>query len=98
MITRLVKLTFDPNEVETFKAVFEASKEKIRAFPGCEHLELLNGRDQSNIFFTYSRWQSEADLENYWHSELFKTTWAQTNPLFIARAEAWSTDQLALLP
>lgn len=97
MIVRLVKMTFRPEEVETFRKIFEDSKEKIRAFPGVMHLELLNGTDQVDVFFTYSHWKTAEDLENYRHSELFKNTWAKTKPLFAAKAEAWSTNQLAKL-
>jgi len=97
MIVRLVKMTFRLEEIEPFKKVFEASKEKISAFPGVIHLELLNGTDQPEVFFTYSHWESAEALENYRHSELFRTTWAKTKPLFAAKAEAWSTNQLAKL-
>ena len=98
MIVRLVKMTFRLDEIEAFKSIFEDSKEKIRAFPGVMHLELLQGSEQNNVFFTYSYWQSAEDLENYRNSELFKSTWAKTKPLFAAKAEAWSTNQLHRLP
>jgi heme-degrading monooxygenase HmoA len=61
------------------------------------HLELLNGTDQPEVFFTYSHWESVEALENYRHSELFRTTWTKAKPLFAAKAEAWSTNQLAKL-
>jgi len=94
MIVRIVKLTFREDEVEVFKQILAESKEKIRAFPGVMYLEMLQAKDQSNVFFTYSHWKSSADLENYRHSNLFKTTWAKTKPLFAAPAEAWSNDRL----
>ncbi len=94
MIVRLVKMQFQPDKTEEFKAVFEASKAKIRAFPGVQHLQLLQGADAPNVFFTYSIWASKEDLENYRHSELFKSTWAKTKPLFEVPAQAWSTHQL----
>ena len=53
MIKRIVKLTFRPEEVDTFMAIFEAKKVAIRTFPGCLHLELWRNLEPDNIFFTY---------------------------------------------
>lgn len=94
MIVRIVKLTFREEEIETFKTILEESKEKIRAFPGVLHLEMLQCNQQNNVFFTYSHWENSDALENYRHSELFKNTWAKTKPLFSEKAEAWSNDCL----
>lgn len=91
MIVRIVKMHFREEEVETFKSLFEEIKFKIRAFPGVLLLECLQDVNDPQIFFTYSHWQSEADLEKYRNSELFKSTWAKTKILFERRAEAWST-------
>ncbi|NUM51585.1 MAG: antibiotic biosynthesis monooxygenase [Flavobacteriales bacterium] len=90
MITRLVKMTFLPEKVETFLQIFNNSKDKIRAFEGVRHLELLRDKSNSNILFTYSIWENESCLENYRNSDLFKTTWAKTKVLFIAPPEAWT--------
>ncbi len=91
MITRLVKLTFKPENIPTFIAIFESSKNLIRAFEGCEHVELLNDVENPNIFFTRSIWRDETALNLYRHSELFRTTWAKTKILFAEKPEAWST-------
>lgn len=98
MIVRIVKLTFREEEIDAFKQVLEDSKEKIRAFPGVLHLQMLQSADDPTIFFTYSHWQNKAALENYRHSDLFKATWAKTKPLFAKPAEAWSNTELHLLP
>jgi quinol monooxygenase YgiN len=90
MIVRVVKMTFVAEKLDDFLAVFAASKDKIRNFEGCQHLELLQDTKHKNILFTYSHWDSEAHLEEYRNSELFKTTWAKTKVLFAGKAEAWS--------
>jgi hypothetical protein len=92
MIKRLVKLTFRPDKIADFKQIFEDSKDHIRAMRGCLHLELLRDKNHPHIFFTLSFWENEADLENYRHSELFKTTWAKTKILFDDKPEAWTTE------
>lgn len=82
-------MTFQPDKTDDFIAIFEESKMKIRAMPGCKHLELWR---RENIFFTYSMWESEDALNNYRHSELFKETWQRTKVLFSDKPEAWSLD------
>ncbi|MCD6069167.1 MAG: hypothetical protein K0S33_3993 [Bacteroidetes bacterium] len=91
MITRIVKMTFAPEKVADFLALFNESKEQIAGFPGCSHLKLLNGTDNTNIFFTYSIWDSEESLNKYRDSELFASVWGRTKALFAAKPEAWST-------
>jgi heme-degrading monooxygenase HmoA len=49
------------------------------------------------VFFTYSFWNAEANLEQYRNSELFKAVWAETKPLFNAKPEAWSVDKVVSL-
>lgn len=86
-------MTFRPETVDQFLAVFETASPHIRACDGCEHLELWQGRgEQSHVLFTHSLWRDESALEAYRHSELFAATWAKTKPLFAERAGAWSVD------
>ncbi len=95
MIVRIVKMEFQPDKVENFKTLFENKKELIRAFPGCQHLELLQGTAANDsVFMTYSYWDSEEDLNNYRYSELFAATWKETKMLFSKKAEAISLHKL----
>ncbi len=91
---RIVKMTFTPGEEEKFLGYFHESAPNIRSFPGCMSLELLRGKDDPNVFFTYSQWQNEEDLQAYRKSELFSSTWARVKPLFKCKAEAWSIDSI----
>lgn len=79
-------MTFRPEKIDEFLEIFDSSKEKIRAFEGCLHLELLRDINSPTIFFTYSHWESEEDLNNYRKSELFVATWAKTKTLFAEEA------------
>lgn len=97
MIIRIVKLTFKPETVEDFLTIFAASKERIRSFPGCSHLELLRDLEKPEVFFTYSYWQAAEDLNNYRNSELFKSVWGPTKQLFGDRPQAWSVEQKEIL-
>ena len=97
MFIRIVKMKFKKAECAAFEANFNLNKEKMRAFPGNERLELLQDKNDPTIYFTYSYWQKEAHLEAYRNSDLFKEVWAYTKTLFDAKPEAWSVDQKDVL-
>jgi len=84
MLVRIVRMTFRPDRLDAFLALFRASAPHIRAFPGCRHLALLEDAHYPNILTTYSLWESAEALERYRHSDLFRSTWAETKPLFAA--------------
>ncbi len=97
MFVRIVKMSFHPEHIDKFLANFDQKKEFIRKSPGCRLLELYRGKEDENIFFTYSYWEKEEDLENYRNSELFKEVWAKTKVLFNDRPLAWSVDKVVTL-
>ena len=90
MITRIVKLEIDPGRAQLFMELFEDVCSSIRSFPGCLSLELLQDMSNPGIFFTISRWEAAADLEDYRNSSLFNSTWNSVKPLFVAKPLAWS--------
>ena len=97
MFTRIVKMEFETRHIPAFLANFEKVKSNIRNFPGCLYLELYRDKNDDTIFFTYSRWEKDSDLENYRNSELFKKVWATTKLLFRSKAQAWSVDTVVSL-
>lgn len=97
MFVRIVKMSFNKDHVETFLNQFNKNKRKIRHFKGCEFLELYRDKNNPHVFFTYSYWHSEADLETYRQSDLFKSVWSKTKPLFDAKPEVWSVDKIDTL-
>jgi hypothetical protein len=97
MFVRIVKMSFEPSRIDEFLANFETKKQYIRDFEGCEFLELYRDKEKTNIFFTYSFWNKESDLENYRHSDLFKGVWAETKVMFNGKPEAWSVDKIVSL-
>lgn len=90
-------MTFREDEVDSFLKIFHESKENIRAFTGCTHLELLRDVHQSNVFSTYSFWESEANLNKYRQSDLFSGVWTSTKKLFSEKPQAHSYDQVIKL-
>ena len=92
MIKRIVKMQFETDRVPEFLDLFERTKMLIRGFEGCHHLELWRDVSDPATLFTYSYWEDTTALDQYRKSTLFLETWAQTKPLFKARAEAWSIE------
>ncbi len=97
MFVRIVKMSFHSEHIPKFLENFELMKEKIRNAPGNRLLELYQDKNNPELFFTYSYWETEIDLENYRNSELFYDVWQFTKQLFNAKPEAWSVNKLVSL-
>ena len=91
-------MSFHEENIPAFLENFEIMKEKIRNADGNRYLELYQDKNNPCIFFTYSFWETEDDLENYRKSALFDGVWTFTKKLFNDKPEAWSLDRLVSLP
>lgn len=87
-------MSFHEENIPIFLENFDSIKEKIRGAEGNRLLELYQDKNNPCIFFTYSYWETEADLENYRQSNLFDEVWTFTKKLFNDKPEAWSMDKL----
>ncbi|MEM7163343.1 MAG: antibiotic biosynthesis monooxygenase family protein [Bacteroidota bacterium] len=92
MIRRIVKMSFQEDQIEQFIQNFENNKNSIRQFDGCHHLELWRDKNEENVFFTYSHWDDEDALNKYRNSELFEGIWSTTKKMFNAKPLAWSVE------
>ena len=90
MVIRIVRLTIQQEQVAVFKNYFSTTQAQIRSFPGCKYVSLHHDANQPEVMITFSKWESENDLENYRNSDLFKTTWAKVKPLFSAAPSAFT--------
>ncbi len=95
MLKRIVKLTFKAENIEAFQEIFKERGDRIAESPGCRSVELLQDQNDPRIFFTFSLWDSEEDLNNYRKSPLFGDTWKKTKALFDDKPQAWSTTSIA---
>ncbi len=98
MFIRIVKMSFHEEHIPKFLENFDVMKEKIRGAEGNRFLELYQDKNNPCIFFTYSFWETEQDLENYRTSVLFDEVWTFTKKLFNGKPEAWSVDKVVSLP
>ncbi|RYZ56478.1 MAG: antibiotic biosynthesis monooxygenase [Sphingobacteriales bacterium] len=94
MILRIVRMSFRPEETEGFLEMFSERKDLIRNFEGCTHLELWKDANDPDVYLTYSHWESEAHLDRYRYSDLFKETWALTKARFAGKPVAWSINKV----
>lgn len=97
MFIRIVKMSFHKENIQKFLENFDSIKEKIRGAEGNRFLELYQDKNNPCIFFTYSYWETEDDLENYRKSALFDEVWTFTKKLFNEKPEAWSVDKVVSL-
>ena len=87
-------MEFKSDQVEAFKSIFQENQSKIAAQEGCYGVQLLQDINDKSIFFTYSIWESQAHLELYRETELFKGVWTQTKALFWNKPMAWSVQEI----
>lgn len=90
MITRLVKLHFQPEKIEDFLSFFDTVNQVVNTFPGCQGMRLTQDILRPEIVFTISNWESEEALNNYRDSEAFGKIWKTIKPMFLEKPEAWS--------
>jgi quinol monooxygenase YgiN len=90
MLIRIVRMTFEPDQVAAFLEIFKDSQPKIRSMDGCRHVELWRDLDQPHVFVTHSHWDDAAALDAYRNSTLFKGVWAKTKVLFADKPLAFS--------
>ena len=83
-------MSFHQEHIPAFLENFYFNKEKIKNSEGNMFLELYQDIDNPCIFFTYSHWETENDLNNYRKSALFGEVWKFTKTLFNDKPEAWS--------
>ena len=90
MITRVVRLTFKPEFAASFISIMQLHQEQIKNFKGCSHLNSYQDIHVPHVFFTISHWEDENALNEYRHSDFFKTLWSTLKPMFAEKTVAHS--------
>lgn len=83
-------MTFRPEARAKFLRHFDTAAPKIRAFEGCQRLELWEGQRFPNVCTTFSLWANADALERYRRSNLFRENWREVKPLFAAAPVTYS--------
>ena len=90
MIVRVVRLTFSPDTVVTFDALYDRFESRIQAQPGCRMVRAMKVSGHPCQRATLSFWETQEDLDTYRKSALFGEVWPATKALFAAPPEAQS--------
>ncbi len=97
MLIRIVKMNFHKENIPAFLDNFDKMKQHIRNAKGNRLLELYQDKHDECVFFTYSYWDTESDLDNYRKSALFDEVWTFTKKLFNEKPLAWSVNSVVSL-
>jgi quinol monooxygenase YgiN len=89
VVIRLVSLKCKPEDVDAFRLVLRESSLRVRQFPGCLSLQIVNDITDPASFFTLSTWRDEGALEAYRISPLFKEIWPRVKSFL--REPAWAS-------
>lgn len=94
MVLRLVRMRFQPDQVETFLRLYAANAAAIAGQPGCLGVQLVRQMDDPAAFATWSRWESTAALDAYRTGPFFVQFWPQVKALFRSPPEAVSFEEV----
>ncbi len=94
MVIRIVRLHLKENRSERFKELFYASKPEILKFAGCQQVDLFVDKNDTNIYYTHSLWDTEEHLNDYRESKFFEGTWREVKKLFADKPQAFSMESV----
>ena len=89
-IIRIVRLTFNEENIEHFYELYNKHKKAISSQSGCFSVELVEDSFNPNVVATISKWRDEESLNRYRDSKLFGVVWPATKELFAAKPEVWT--------
>ncbi len=97
MITRIVELQIQAEQIGAAKKLLEDVAPKVRNMPGCRRLEIMFDIHRKGRVTTYSYWESETNLNEYRDSDVFLVFWKAIKPMFSEKARAWSSEHFIVL-
>ena len=94
----MVRLTFSPETVDAFDALYTQFEQHIQARPGCRMVRAMKVPGHPCQRATLSFWETQEDLDTYRQSTLFGEVWPATKALFAAPPEAQSYELAGDVP
>ena len=89
MVIRIVSLKCKPEDIDAFRLLLRKSSPRVRQFPGCLSLQIVNDIADPTSFFTLSTWRDTDALEAYRASPLFVEIWPRIKAFL--REAAWAS-------
>ena len=93
-IIRIVRLTFNEENIETFYELYHKHEKDISSQSGCFGVELVADSTNPNVIATISKWRDEESLNRYRDSKLFGVVWLATKLLFAEKPEVWTYKEI----
>lgn len=90
-------MKFKEEKLDEFFEYLKKNQHRIKAFEGCEMVEILQDKNNPGIVMTHSHWVDESFLEKYRVSDVFKEIWGNTKIHFADKPEAWTLQSLERL-
>jgi quinol monooxygenase YgiN len=94
MITRIIKFKIDPVNTDDFKQFIALIRKDFSSIKGCKNIEILNDKEDKDVYFMYTIWETESMLNKYRKSELNKTLWTNLNQWSVKEPQAWTVENV----
>ena len=94
MVIRIVSLKCKPEDIDAFRLLLHKSSPRVRQFPGCLSLQIVNDITDPTGFFTISAWRDVDALEAYRTSPLFEQVWPRIKAFLREPARASTCEEI----
>jgi len=94
MITRIIKFKIEPVNADDFKQFIASIKDDFSTIKGCKNMEILNDKEDKDVYFMYTIWDTEFKLNQYRKSEINKTLWSKLQEWSKKEPQAWTVENI----
>lgn len=94
MILRIVKMEVDDTRIDFFENFMNNLSEEKLTLEGCLHHDFFCEKDNRNMYYSYTIWQSEKFLNKYKKTDLFKEVTRTLRHICIKEPIAWTVENV----
>lgn len=87
-------MTVKEQYIDSFRKRVPVISNEVRRVSGCMHNDIFRDRNNDNIFYSYTIWSSEEDIERYLKSMYYKEIWGDIWDYFKKEPMAWKIDNM----
>lgn len=94
MILRVVKMNVDEEKRDAFELFMKNLREEKLKLAGCLHFDYFHEKNNKNIFYSYTIWESEKYLKQYKKTDLFIEVVSTLKKLCTEEPKAWTIENV----
>ena len=94
MIIRVVKIPIKDASINSFIKRIPIISNEVRRVSGCIHNDIFRDKMKENIFYSYTIWNSDEDIEKYLGSQYYKDIWGDLWDYFEGTPKSWKIDNI----